>query len=105
MISVIIVNGFTATGVFICQGENISCIVLGTGQYLSYLPQGSLEVCVHILNFLASNEKCEKAKKLIELALSVKVLLGAVKVWQITGICQNLPKFSPAKVLRYMVYH
>ena len=30
-----------------------------------------------------------------------KGIFGGVKLWQIT---ENLPKFSPAKVLRYMVY-
>lgn len=45
----------------------------GTRPHSSELPQGGLEVSC-ILIFQASKEKeCEKAKKLIELALSVKI--------------------------------
>ena len=59
--------------VFIRRGRIIVCVVNGARQYSSDLPQGGLEVPC-ILTFRASEEKeCEKAKKLIELAHSVKI--------------------------------
>ena len=59
--------------VFIRRGGIIVCVVNGARQYSSDLPQGGLEVLC-ILTFRTSEEKeCEKAKKLIELALSVKI--------------------------------
>ena len=62
----------TVCSVFIRRGGIIVCVVNGARQYSSDLPQGGLEVPC-ILTFRASEEKeCKKAKKLIELALSVK---------------------------------
>ena len=62
----------TLCSIFIRRGGSLVCVVTGTRQYSADLPQGGLEIpCRYI--FRSGDADCQKARKLVEELLSIKV--------------------------------